>query len=102
MDQSHANSLFIDSQKAMDDSDLYSVSPDLQGIKDEYRSAMVQANWAAYYISTGIEDSNKGDTKTATSDLNQAVQNMKSCTEHTNNLNKMLKSYNSKHNNQNA
>jgi hypothetical protein len=36
-----ANALYTDSQKAMDDSDLYNVSPDLQGAKDEYRLAMV-------------------------------------------------------------
>lgn len=92
----YANSLFTDSQKAMDDSDLYSVSPDLQGTKDEYRLAMVQANWAAYYISTGINDFNNGDVQTATSDFNQATQDMKSCGEHANKATKLLNAYNSK------
>jgi Predicted permease len=92
----YANSLFTDSQKAMDDNDLYSVSPDLQGTKDEYRLAMVQANWAAYYISTGINDFNNGNVQAATSDFNQATQNMKSCGEHANNATKLLTAYNSK------
>ncbi len=37
-----------DSQKAINDSDLYSVSPDLQSAKDEYRLQMIQAKSAQF------------------------------------------------------
>ena len=92
----YANALFKDSQKAMDNSDLYKVSPDLQGTKNEYRLSMVDANWAAFYLSAGVEDRNKGDIQTASSDLNQATQLMKSSGQHANNVTVLLKVYNSK------
>jgi hypothetical protein len=98
----YSNSLFADSQKAMDDSDLYSVSPDLQGAKDEYRLMMIQANWAAYFSSEGVEDVNKGDVQTATSEFNQAAQSLKSCSEHSDNFGKQIDTYNSKKKNQPA
>lgn len=91
----YANSLFKDSQKAMDNSNLYKVSPDLQGTKNEYRLSMVDANWAAFYLSAGVEDRNKGDIQTASSDLNQATQLLESSEQHANNVTALLKVYNS-------
>ena len=86
-------SLFTDSQQAIDDSDKYSVSPDLQDIKDEYGLAMVQANWAAVFINTGIEELNNGDTQDATSNIEQATENMESFGQHVQKMNKMLDAY---------
>ena len=82
----YANSLFTDSQKAIDDSDSYQVSPDLQGANDEFRIVMVGANWAVFYISAGIEEYNKGNMQVATSDFNQATLIMKSNQQDVNNV----------------
>ena len=56
----YASTLYTDSQKAIDDSDLYNVSPDLQDTKNEYRLAMVQANRVAVYANSGLEEYNNG------------------------------------------
>ena len=59
----YANSLFTDSQKAIDDNDLYNVSPDLQGTKDEERLGLVQLNLYAKYTHMAAEEYKKGNEK---------------------------------------
>ena len=78
----YANALYTDSQKAMDDSDLYNVSNDLQGAKDEHQLAMVQAQSAAVYIIHGVEEYKKGNFEAGNSEMKQAVPNIKSFREH--------------------
>ena len=79
-----ANTLDKDSQKAINDSDLYSVSPDLQSAKDEYRLQMVQAKSAAVYIYHGVEAYKKGDIEAGDSDMEQSIHSLNSVTKHAN------------------
>jgi len=85
--------LYKDSQKAIKDSDLYSVSPDLQSAKDEYRLEMVQAKSAAFYIYHGVKAYKKGDIEAGNSDMEQALQSLYSVTKHANKTEKLLKAY---------
>jgi hypothetical protein len=94
----YANSLSTDSQKAIDNSDLYEVSPDLQSAKDEYKSTMVDAKQEADYINTGLEANNKGDTQSATSNINEAATFMNSSVDHSNKYKILIATYKSKHN----
>jgi hypothetical protein len=89
----YANTLYKDSQKAINDSDLYSVSPDLQSAKDEYRLEMVQAKSAAFYIYHGVKAYKKGNTETGDSEMKQAIQSINSVTEHANRAGSLLKAY---------
>jgi hypothetical protein len=92
----YANTLYKDSQKAINDSDLYSVSPDLQSTKDEYRLEMVQANRAAVYIYHGVKAYKKGNVEAGNSDMEQAIQSLYSVTKHANRAASLLKAYKSK------
>ncbi len=93
----YANILYKDSQKAINDSDLYSVSPDLQSTKDEYQLEMLQAQSAAVYIYYEIEAYKKGNIEAGDSEMKQAIQNITSVTEHANRAANLLKAYKSKH-----
>ena len=87
----YANTLDKDIQKAINDSDLYSVSPDLQNAKGEYRLQMIQAKNAAVYIYHGIEAYKKGVIEAGDSEMKQAIQSINSITEHANKAAKILK-----------
>jgi len=87
--------LYQDSQTALDESDMYAVSPELQGVKDEYKIAMVQANWCAVHTAIAINDINNGNTDDAVTSMNQAADALKSCNEHTTTANRLLDEYNS-------
>jgi len=91
----YANALYTDSQKAMDDSDLYNVSIDLQGAKDEHQLAMLQAQSAAVYIVYGVEEYKKGNFEAGNSEMKQAVPNMKSFREHDDRAASLSKAYKS-------
>ena len=93
----YANTLYKDSQKAMNNSNLYNVSSDLQSTKDEYQLEMLQAQSAAVYIYYGIEAYNKGNIEAGESEMKQAIQNITSVTEHANRAANLLKAYKSKH-----
>jgi hypothetical protein len=45
----YSNAITTDSQKAIDHSDSYIVSPDLLPTKNAYGNAMYQAKWAGFY-----------------------------------------------------
>lgn len=74
--------LYTDSHKAIEDSNLYNVSPDLQGSKDEYRSAMLQANKVAVYANSGVEAYNNRNFVSLNSNVKQATECVKSYNEH--------------------
>lgn len=88
-----ANTVYKDSQKAMNNSDLYNVSPDLQSAKDEYKSEMAQFNSATVCISYGVKEYKKGNIEAGYSEMKQAIQTLKSITESTNRINKLIKAY---------
>ena len=92
----YVTTLYKDSQKAINDSDLYSVSPDLQGAKDEYQLEMVQANNAAVHIYHGVNAYKKGNVEAGNSDMKQAIQSLTLVIEHANRAGNLLKTYNSK------
>jgi S-layer protein (TIGR01567 family) len=86
--------LYADSQTALDESNMYSVSPDLQSVKEEYEKAMVQANWCAVYTAIAINDINNGNTDDAITSMNQAAEALKAGNEHTAKVNRLLEEYN--------
>ena len=92
----YANTLYKDSQKAMNNSNLYNVSAGLQSAKDEYQLEMLQAQGAAVYIYYGIEAYKKGNIEAGESEMKQALQNINSVTEHANRAASLLKAYMSK------
>ncbi len=92
----YANTLYTDSQKAMDDSALYNVSPDLQSAKDEYQLAMVQAQSAAVYIYSGVEAYKKRNIDAGNSETEQAIPSINFFMEHSARKQKILEAYNSK------
>lgn len=92
----YSDLLYRDSQTALNESEMYSVSPDLQKAKDEYRLAMVQANWCAVYTGIAINYINDGNTDGAITSMNQAAEALKSCNEHTTTANRLLDEYKSK------
>ena len=51
----NADNLSTDSMKAIDNNDLYTVSPDLQDAKKEYRLELEQSYLAAFYTSAGAK-----------------------------------------------
>ena len=87
----YAAILYTDSHKAIEDSDLYNVSPDLQGAKDEYNLAMIQANRVAAYANSGVEEYNNGNFEAINADLKRAIECIKSYNEH---IKKVVKSSN--------
>jgi hypothetical protein len=89
----YAGILYTDSKKAIDDSDLYNISPDLQNAKNEYRLAMVQANQVAGYATSGIEEYNNGNFGAVQSNLEQATKFMNSYNEHMKKANKLSNNY---------
>ena len=78
----YAGILYTDSQKAIENSDLCNVSPDLQDTKAEYRLAMVQANKVAVYANSGVGEYNNGNFGALNSDVKQAIECVKSYNEH--------------------
>jgi hypothetical protein len=78
----YASTLCTDSQKAIDDSDLYNVSPDLQDTKNEYRLAMLQANKVAVYANSGLEGYNNGNFEAVNSELKKATECIESYNQH--------------------
>ena len=89
----YANTLYTDSQKAMDDSTLYKVSPVLQDAKDEYRLAMLQANMVSVYANFGVEEYNNGNFVALNSDIKQAIECVKSYNEHIKKVAKFSNNY---------
>jgi hypothetical protein len=89
----YANALYTDSQKAMDDSDLYDVSSNLQGAKDEYHLAMAQANMVSVYANFGVEEYNNGNFVSSNSDVKQAIECVKSYNEHITKVAKLSNNY---------
>jgi len=87
----YAGTLYTDSQKAIENSDLYNVSPDLQDTKDEYRLAMVQANKVAVYANSGVGEFNNGNFGAVNSDVKQAIECVKFYNEHIKKAAKLLK-----------
>ncbi len=65
----YANTLYKDSQKAMNNSGLYDVSPDLQGAKDEYQLEVLQAQSAAVYIYYGVDAYRKRNIEAGDSEM---------------------------------
>jgi O-glycosyl hydrolase len=74
--------LYTDSQKAIENSDLCNVSPDLQDTKAEYRLAMIQANKVAIYANSGIGEYNNENFGAVNSDVKQVIECVKSYNEH--------------------
>ena len=89
----YANTLYTDSQKALDDSALYNVSPDLQGAKDEYQLSMVQLQSAAFYVHSGVETYKKGNAEAGNFEMKQAVPSINSFREHFSRAQNLLKTY---------
>ena len=78
----YSDFLYKDSQSALDENDLYSVSPSLQNAKEEYRLMMVQANWAAVYTTLAINALNQGNNDEGIKNTKLATEALESCSQH--------------------
>ena len=91
----YAGIMHRDCQKAIDNSDLYNVSPDLQGTKDEYRLALVQNKLYAMYTRMAADEYNKGNKEGGDSYSKQATQCETSFIQHITKATNLLTAYNS-------
>lgn len=92
-----SNSLYTDSQKAMENSDLYNVSSGLQGAKDEYRLSLVQVNWFAVNSSKRAEESAKGNLGLSIAYTDKAIKCLESHNQHMNKAYDLITAYKSSH-----
>lgn len=67
--QTYSIALMTDSQKALDHSESYIVSSDLEPTKAAYENAMKQANWAGFYANKYVTDTASGNGAEAANDL---------------------------------
>jgi hypothetical protein len=72
--QIYSNAITTDSQKAIDHSDSYIVSPDLLPTKNAYGKAMYQAKWAGFYATQFSTNMLSNEGKKALDDFKN-VQN---------------------------
>lgn len=57
----YGNQLYHDSDKALSEIDKYQVSPEIQEIKDEFKSSLENYRQFGYYTSKGVRESNPDD-----------------------------------------
>ncbi len=84
--------LFEDTQLAIDESDLYTVSPELQYAKDEYRLTMVACNWAGLCYCSAVDEMNAGNVDQATEYLNTGTEFLTSGQGHLDNFTEEIES----------
>lgn len=75
--QKYGTALTTDSKNALDESQSYSVSPNLQPAKEKYETALYDFNQAGYYTTLGSTQFKNGNSE-------QASQNFETATTYTN------------------
>lgn len=85
-----ADKITADSQAAIDTSNSYKVSSDLQPIKDEYNLGMEQAGQFAIIMYKLVEDAKNGTDEDVKSDWNKAAEPIRSYNQHINSVNNQL------------
>jgi hypothetical protein len=84
-------------KSAIQESDLYTVSSDLQAGKEEYSAGLVDANNAATFTTLAVKYINSGDTASATQAFQTATNKIQSCGKHFDNATIVVDEYNKNH-----
>jgi hypothetical protein len=92
-----AKYLKLHSNDAIEESDSYTVSPDLQPAKNEYREGLVDANNGALFIMLGVNYTNSGDLKSASQALNIGSNGIAASGDHFANASKFVDEYKENH-----
>lgn len=91
----YGSALYYDSIAAIDDSNMYDVSPALQPTKDEFEKAIYDSKDAGFNIVSGIYELNQGRTDESIKYLTLAADNIDECQRHTKTATRLLDEYNS-------
>lgn len=93
----YADRLYTSTNDAIETSDSYTVSSDLQPVQKEYRLGMVAYNWAALMCYDAIDALNYGDSAGSTESFEKATEFMDSGTEHITKCSTLLDEYTEEH-----
>ena len=91
----YGSALYYDSIAAIDDSNMYDVSPALQPTKDEFEKAIYDSRDAGSNIVSGMYELNQGRTDESIKYLTLAADNTDECQRHTETATRLLDEYNS-------
>jgi hypothetical protein len=78
----HAERLYDDAKKALDEIDQFSVSPELQPCKDEYKLALQDLMAFAYFAGLGVRTNDPDDMKIADECFESSGEHFESSWEH--------------------
>jgi len=78
----HADRLYDDAKKALDEIDQFSVSPKLQPCKDEYKLALQDLMAFAYFAGLGVRTNDPDDMKIADEYFESSKEHFESSYEH--------------------
>lgn len=94
-----SSSTFLEShtKTAIEESDSYIVSPELQPARDEYRAGLVDMNNAATYLILAVNFLKNGDTVSANQAIQEANDKIDSYGNHITNATTNLNEYNRNH-----
>lgn len=93
----YAQDLERETEKALDNSNKYTVSSEFSEAQSEYNKAMNDYNKAAKLVIQAMDAYNQGNANTFSSLISQSSEYLKSGSEHSNRATALLKDYNEKH-----
>ena len=91
--RTYSSPLLTDSQKAMDHSKSYTVSPELSSAKYAYETAMENVNWAGFYAAQFATDTLSSKGEKANDDYTKAVNKINNYTKNIAETDRLLKIY---------
>jgi Telomeric repeat-binding factor 2. len=77
--------------------DNFTVSPDLQGCKDEYKLALLNDYNAATFMNSGMNQLTSGDLGTSAVTTNMGTEELRLANSHYDNVTLLMKAYNNAH-----
>jgi len=87
----------LDLDKAIASSDSFTVSPELQSCKNEYRLGLIDDDNAALLMKTAISLLTAGDFKSSSDTMDLVSDDFRSANSHYDNVTNLLSSYNKNH-----
>lgn len=93
----YAENLYQSTNTALQHSNSYEVSPELQSAKDEYNQGLAEINMASVLIAGAVDSYNKGDADTCISSMKTAKEYINSGTQHFTTATSLLEAYNKKY-----
>lgn len=93
----YAENLYQSTNAALQNSNLYNVSPELQAAKDEYNLGLASINTAAMLIAGSVDAYNKGDSATCISLMKSAKTSTDAGNQHLTTAASLIREYNKNH-----